>query len=254
MPQPRPKPACPGPGYVPHSRARFIFGAEPHEGCAKKVSKSSFSTTSANICKPGFSIYPSTTNHDVGSTTIILLGIYALYIFSPQEQPRHISSAAACSSAGASASATASEAGSWQWSSLLQISSSASWASCDSTSTQNHCKIIHLCKIPLSFRWNSHSRKGTVLLQIHHKATSQSCPIMKKASIKLPWTLDNSCSCLIRLNRNFSLPQGSQPCAASAFMVSKCFKQQLPGILMHYHWPDTCLPATPKNSQDTSHL
>ena len=36
--------------------------------------------------------------------------------FSLQEQPRHISSAAACSSAGASASATSSEAGSWRWS------------------------------------------------------------------------------------------------------------------------------------------
>ena len=36
----------------------FIVGAELHAGC-KKVSKSSSSTTSANICNPCFSTYPA---------------------------------------------------------------------------------------------------------------------------------------------------------------------------------------------------
>ena len=101
----------------------FIVEAEPHEGCAKKVSKLSFTTTSANICKPCFSTYPGATSHDMWCNTIISSWVcipYALQKFSPREQPRHISSAAACSSAGASASATSSEAGSWQWSYAIE--------------------------------------------------------------------------------------------------------------------------------------
>ena len=47
----------------------------------------------------------------------------------------------------------------------------------------------------------------------------------------------------------FSFPQGSQPCAASAVMISTCFKHNLPGILLHYHWPDACLPATIKTAK-----
>ena len=54
-------------------RMRVLWLERNHMKAAqKKVSKSSFSTTSANICKPLFSTYPSTTNHDMGSTTIIL--------------------------------------------------------------------------------------------------------------------------------------------------------------------------------------
>ncbi len=78
----------------------------------KKVPKSSFSTTSANMCNPCFSTYPGATSH-----------VYICVLYntkSPQEEPRHISSAAACFLAGASASATSSEAGSWQWSYAIE--------------------------------------------------------------------------------------------------------------------------------------
>ena len=81
----------------------------------KKVSKSSSSTTSANICNLCFSTYPARPimTWEAPPSSYVYVCFTQL---SPQEQPRHNSSAAACSSAGASASATASEAGSWQWS------------------------------------------------------------------------------------------------------------------------------------------
>ena len=65
----------------------------------------------------------------------------------------------------------------------------------------------------------------------------------------------NSCSCLIcdriwLFSRScFNFPQGSQPCAASAVMISTWFNHNLPGILLHYHCPDACLPATIKTAK-----
>ena len=70
---------------------------------------------------------------------------YALQKFSPQEQPRHISSAAACSSAGASASATSSEAGAWQC--RYAIKRQVELVSFNSTTT-HHRITIHLQKSP----------------------------------------------------------------------------------------------------------
>ena len=69
-----------------------------------------------------------------------------------QEQPRHMSSVAACSSAGASASARSSEAGAWQRVFTAQM---PSWVSCDSISTRNP-QSIHLHK---SRRISSHVHK-----------------------------------------------------------------------------------------------
>ena len=43
----------------------------------KKVSNSSFSTTSANMCNPCFSTYPGATSHDMWYNAIIL-GIYTV--------------------------------------------------------------------------------------------------------------------------------------------------------------------------------
>ena len=95
--------------------------------------------------------------------------------------------------------------------------------------------------MPWSFCWKSHSRKSTVLLQIHHKATSQSCPIIIKLFRGLLITLADSCSCLIcdsiwHFSRIcFSFPQGSQPFAESAVMVSTCFKHQLHALSLTWH-------------------
>ena len=66
------------------SHEGFIVGAEPHAGCAKKVSKLSFTTTSANICNPCFSTYPGATSHDMWCNTIISSWVcipYAYTIF-----------------------------------------------------------------------------------------------------------------------------------------------------------------------------
>ena len=136
------------------------------------------------------------------------------------------------------------------------MSSSASWASsCNSTST-HHCTILHLHRIPWSFCWKSHSRKSTVLLQIHHKATSQSCLIMKKTNIKIFRGL------LITLAAALSgTASGTSVASASASLRDRSHSQRVLSWFqhvssngMHCHWPDTCLPATPKNRRGTCHL
>ena len=93
----------------------FIMAQSHVKAAQKKVSKSSFSTTSANICNLCFSTYPARPimTWEAPPSSYVYVCFTQL---SPQEPPRHMSSVAACSSAGASASATASEAGSWQWS------------------------------------------------------------------------------------------------------------------------------------------
>ena len=88
-----------------------------------------------------------------------------------------------------------------------------------------------------------------MLLQIHHKATSQSCPIIIKLFRGLLITLADSCSCLIcdsiwHFSRIcFSFPQGSQPFAESAVMVSNMFQASTACTITDL---TTCLPATHK--------
>ena len=82
-----------------------------------------------------------------------------------------------------------------------------------------------LLKIPFQkeHRVASDSSQSNFSIMPHHE---------KNEHKNLPWTLDNSCSCLIwdsiwHFSRIcFSFPQGSQPFAASAVMVSTCFKQR----------------------------
>ena len=82
-----------------------------------------------------------------------------------------------------------------------------------------------LLKIPFQkeHRVASDSSQSNFSIMPHHERSEHKNP---------PWTLDNSCSCLIwdsiwHFSRIcFSFPQGSQPFAASAVMVSTCFKQR----------------------------
>ena len=94
----------------------------------------------------------------------------------PQDQPRHISSAAACSSAGASASATSSEAGAWQRVFTAQM---PSWVSFDSISTRNP-QSIHLHK---SRRISSHIHKTKPGIR-RTRARYDKLHTQKQASIK----------------------------------------------------------------------
>ena len=112
----------------------FIVGAELHAGC-KKVSKSSFSTISANIWNPCFSTYPSRTSHDMGSTTIIL-GIYVLYKFFPSRAAETHFICGSLLLGWCFSFCNGFRSGFLAMELTAPMSSSASWASCDSTSTQ----------------------------------------------------------------------------------------------------------------------
>ena len=148
------------------SNEGFMVGAEPHEGCAKQMSKSS---SFANLVSQPIQAQPTMTCEAPPSSWVYLCFTQV----SPQEQPRHNSSAAACSSAGASASATASEAGSWQWSYLLQY----------------QIQLVELVAIPPTHK----SLYKNITIQLLNHA-----PSWKKNEDKtLPWTLNTSCSCLI---------------------------------------------------------
>ena len=113
----------------------FIVGAELHAGCKKSVQIIFLHNFCQHLKTLVFSTYPSRTSHGVGSTTIIL-GIYVLLqVFSPQEQPRHISSAAALLLGWCFSFCNGFRSGFLAMELTAPMSSSASWAVANSTST-----------------------------------------------------------------------------------------------------------------------
>ena len=68
----------------------FIMAQSHVKAAQKKVSKSSFSTTSANICNLCFSTYPARPIIDMGSTTIILRICVLYTTFSSRTAEAHV--------------------------------------------------------------------------------------------------------------------------------------------------------------------
>ena len=113
----------------------FYNGTEPREGCAKKSVKIIILHNFCQHLQPLFLNLSSTTNHDMGSTTIILRICVLYTTFSSRTAEAHV----ICSSLLFSwcfSFCNGFRSGFLAMELTAAISSSASWASCDSTNTQ----------------------------------------------------------------------------------------------------------------------